>query len=126
MKLEYKEELRKDFTKNYLKIIYNPMTGIFSEIYLYNYEHGIIKAANGIKTVHRWENEEEAQSHSYLNRRYTVAFLNNEAADITLEKEIINELLKYLKTISIREEEEKIIHKTVKYIEELSSNTLSE
>ena len=69
--LEYKEELRRDFTKNYLKIIYNKKTEIYNKIYLYNYEHGIIEITNGVKTVHRWENEEEAQSHSYLNRRYT-------------------------------------------------------
>ncbi|QQO10367.1 hypothetical protein [Breznakiella homolactica] len=121
--LEYKEELRTDFTKNYLKIIYNKKTELFKEIYFYNYEYGIIEVKNGVKTVHRWENEEEAQSHSYLNRRYTVTFLDGKINDIGLEKQIINEILKYLETIFIKKEEKIILNKMLKYIRKLYSNT---
>ena len=73
--LKYCEELRADFTKNYFKVIYNE-SGKCEKAYINTYELGTMEYKNEKIEMHRWENEDEAQSTSYLSRRYTQRILD--------------------------------------------------
>jgi hypothetical protein len=110
IKLEYRKIFRKDFTGNYIEIIYNKENNKFERIYFYDSENGTWEYQNGIKKIHRWENEDEAQSGSYLNRRYTSRLLNGEVDDPIAEDKIIRASCDFIKTKDIDEEERKIIN----------------
>ena len=73
--LKYCEELRADFTKNYFKVILDESEH-YEKIYISTYEAGTLEYKNGSFEMHRWENEDEAQSASYLSRRYTQRLLD--------------------------------------------------
>ena len=73
--LKYCEELRADFTKNYFKVILDEAEHC-EKIYINTYEAGTLEYKNGSVEMHRWENEDEAQSVSYLSRRYTQRLLD--------------------------------------------------
>jgi hypothetical protein len=68
---KYCQELRRDFVKNYLKAIFGS-DGKIAKIYINTYDYGTLEYKNGALEMHRWENEDEAQSGSYLARRYTL------------------------------------------------------
>ncbi|ULQ59503.1 hypothetical protein K7I13_13680 [Brucepastera parasyntrophica] len=111
--LEYREELKKDFTKNYIRIVYDGKTGVFTEIYLYNYEYGTVTVSGGKKSVHRWEDEDEAKSLSGINRRYTGIFLNGPANDGMTEQKIISAASGFLKAVKPGKSEMEIIRKAI-------------
>jgi hypothetical protein len=73
--LKYCEELRADFTKNFIKVIFDN-TEKCEKIYINTYELGTLEYKNGSIEMHRWENEDEAQSAGYLSRRYTQRLLD--------------------------------------------------
>jgi hypothetical protein len=68
---KYCQELRRDFVKNYLKVIFDA-GGKVTKVYINTYDYGTLEYKNGVLEMHRWENEDEAQSVSYLSRRYTL------------------------------------------------------
>jgi hypothetical protein len=68
---KYCQELRRDFVKNYLKVIFDAGKTI-TKVYINTYDCGTLEYKNGVLEMHRWENEDEAQSGSYLSRRYTL------------------------------------------------------
>jgi hypothetical protein len=68
---KYCQELRRDFVKTYLKVIFDA-GGKVAKIYINTYDYGTLEYKNGVLEMHRWENEDEAQSVSYLSRRYTL------------------------------------------------------
>ena len=117
--IEYKEELKEDFTKNYIEIEYESDKDKFLNIYFYNYEYGTINIKDGIKVVHRWENDDEAKSHSYLSRRYTVVFLNGIVDDFEIESKIIDAVLEFIKSKSMENGEMEIINRAVEYTKSL-------
>jgi hypothetical protein len=109
IKLEYRKKFREDFTGNYIEILYDKEQNQFERIYFYDSEHGTLEYQNGIKKIHRWENEDEAQSGSYLNRRYTSVLLDGIADDPNVENEIIKSSYNFIKTINLGEDETKIL-----------------
>ncbi len=116
MNIVLKELLRSDFTKNYLEIDYDEKLKRYNVVYLYNYAHGTISLVDGIKEVHRWESEEEAESASYLSRRYTSVFLDGMVNDSGTEDDIIREVLKYIDKQTISSEEQEIILRALDFI----------
>jgi hypothetical protein len=68
---KYCQELRRDFVKNYLKVIFDAGKTV-TKVYINTYDCGTLEYKNGVLEMHRWENEDEAQSGSYLSRRYTL------------------------------------------------------
>ena len=114
--IEYKELLTQDYTRNYLEIKYNENINKFIKVYLYNSEFGTIEIINNKKEVHKWETEDEAKNGSYLKRNYTIIGLNGITDNKILENKIIDENLKYIKKINIKEKELEIINKAIQYI----------
>jgi len=114
--IEYKELLTHDYSRNYLEIKYNENINKFIKVYLYNSEFGTIEIMNNKKEVHKWETEDEAKSGSYLKRNYTIIGLNGITDNKILENKIIDENLKYIKRINIKEKEMEIINKAIQYI----------
>jgi len=111
-----KELLTQDYTRNYLEIKYNENINKFIKVYLYNSEFGTIEIINNKKEVHKWETEDEAKNGSYLKRNYTIIGLNGITDNKILENKIIDENLKYIKKINIKEKELEIINKAIQYI----------
>jgi hypothetical protein len=68
---KYCRELRRDFVRTYLKVIFDA-GGKIAKVYINTYDYGTLEYKNGVLEMHRWENEDEAQSGSYLARRYTL------------------------------------------------------
>jgi hypothetical protein len=113
IKLEYIKRLREDFTGNYIEIIFNKEKDVFTRIYFYDSKHGTLEYLNGIKKVHRWEDEDEAQSGSYLNRRYTSILLDGIISDPVREERIIESTYTFIKEINVKKAEMEIISKAI-------------
>ncbi|MDR1390097.1 MAG: hypothetical protein LBJ31_09005 [Treponema sp.] len=116
VKLVYQKKYRRDFTAIYTEIIYDDKNKTFELIYFYDSESGTLELKNGIKKIHRWEDEDEAQSGSYLNRRFTTVLLDGAANDSATEDRIINANLSYIKTLHVGERETALIGSAVKKI----------
>jgi len=114
--LEYKEELTPDYARNYLELFYDETKETFEKIYLYNSEYGTIEVVNSKKKMNKWETEDQAQSGSYLNKNYPIICLNGVTDDAQLENNIIEENLKYIKTLNINEKHGKIIENAIQYL----------
>ena len=120
--LEYKSLLKPDYTENYLEIIYDKDKNLFETIYFYNWEHGTIKLENGKKVMRRWEEESEAQTGSYLKRHYPVICLNGVTYDTDTENKIIEENMKYVKSINTKPEEMEIINNAIILLKHTKEN----
>jgi hypothetical protein len=105
--LKYSEELRADFVKNFCKIIYNEKTGKYTKIFINTYELGTLEWINGSTELHRWENEDEAQSASYLSKHYTQRILDGHLKDPDAEKIMLGIIQESLASQKIREQERK-------------------
>lgn len=116
MKIEYKESLRSNFTKNYIEIEYDETRKQYVSIYLYNYAHGTISVTGGRKEVHRWESEDEAESVSYISRRYTTVILNGAPDDPETEGHIIQSISDYIDAAPIPPKDREIISGAFDYI----------
>jgi hypothetical protein len=125
IKLEYRKKFREDFTAYYVEIIYDKENNKFERIYFYDYMNGTIKYEKDIKEVHRWEDEDEAQFGSYLNRRYTTILLNGIVDDPVIEDKIIGSNYEFIKTINIKENELEILNKAIKYIKNNRSPSMA-
>jgi hypothetical protein len=119
--LEYKENIKPDYCKNYFEIYYEDIKNIFKSIYLYNSQYGTIKIENGKKEIHKWETEDEAQAGSYLKRNYPAICLDGITSNPIIENNIIIENMNYIKTLGLTEKELLIIEKAIKYLNEVSS-----
>ena len=116
--LEYAESLNREYTKNYIEIIFDKTHNNFDTIYLYNSKHGTITFEKGKKEIHRWENEDEAQSGSYLDKHYPILCLNGITADPVTERKIIEENHKYITTLHLDEEKTRILEEAFRMIQE--------
>jgi hypothetical protein len=117
--IEYKEYIKEDYAKNYMEIIYDKINNFFTKIYIYNWEYGIIDVKNNKKEIHKWENEDDAQFGSYLNKHYPIICLNGKTNDPAIEENIINENIKYIKTLNIEKEKMEIINYALKYLKDI-------
>jgi hypothetical protein len=121
--IEYKEELRENFTKNYLEIKYNAKENEFIEIYFYNSDYGKIKYINGNKEMHTWETEDQAIKNSSLGRHFTQVCLNGVSTDMDTENKIIKENVEYLKTQKIDNATIKIINEAIRLIKKCATQS---
>ncbi len=88
-KILFEKLLRKDFVQSSIVIKYFENTFEVIQIIINNYEFGTIEISNNQKETHCWENENQAESVSYLQRRYTSILLNGEVKDPTFEDDLI-------------------------------------
>ena len=114
--LEYRESLSREYTGNYIEVIFDATNNNFDKIYLYNSEHGTITFEKGKKEIHRWENEDEAQSGSYLAKHYPVICLNGITDGPVTERMIIEENHKYISTLHLDEEKIRIMEEAFRII----------
>ena len=114
--LKYCEELRADFTKNYCKALFTEQ-GNFEKIYINCYEAGTLEYRNGKTEMHRWENEDEAQSASYLSKRYTQRLLNGVINEPSTKAQMIKIIRSSMNSSSIEKEDRELFDKALLMLE---------
>ena len=102
--LEFCEELREDFTKNFFKVVFNE-AGNCEKIYINCYEAGTLEYKNGFLEMHRWENEDEAQSGSYLSRHYTQRLLDGVVEGTDMKTTMISIIRSSISKAAIKKED---------------------
>ena len=117
--LKYCEELRADFTKNYFKVILDE-TEHCEKIYINTYEEGTLEYKNGIMEIHRWENEDEAQSASYLSRRYTQRLLDGVITEPDIKERMIGIIKSSMALSEIEEEDRRFFDNALLFLEATS------
>jgi hypothetical protein len=115
--LKYCEELRTDFTKNYMKVIVNE-AGALEKVYINTYELGTLEYKNGRIEMHRWENENEAQSGSFLSRHYPQRLLNGVVDEPAAKADMIGIIKSSMNGASIEPEEKLIFEKALVFLEQ--------
>ncbi len=91
-KIQFSHDLRKGFVRSSIVIKYNPIDRSTPSIYITHYLFGVIEIDEGIKSVHTWESESQAQSGSYLSRRYPVTLMNGVNNDSDFESNFLGAL----------------------------------
>jgi hypothetical protein len=99
--LKFCQELRSDFTKNFLKVVCSTGKNRYKKIFIHTYEFGTLELKKGIIEMHRWENEDEAQEISYLSRRYTQRILDGVLDDPGVKNAMITTVRKSLEECTI-------------------------
>lgn len=99
-KVQFSHDLRKGFVRSSIVIKYNPIDRSTPSIYITHYLFGIIEIDEGIKSVHTWETESQAQSGSYLSRRYPVTLMNGINNDSDFELNFLGALSTDIKEFS--------------------------
>jgi hypothetical protein len=118
--LEYKQNLRTDYTGNYMEIVFDRKNNIFEKKYIYNFKHGIIEFSGNKKQIHKWETEDEAQYGSYLNRHYPLICLDGIADDRELEENIIRENMNYIRTLNLEKSKIEIINTAIDFLKNMA------
>ena len=93
-KISISENIKEDCVLFSVSISYLYPTFKIVDANLNHFDYGIIHIVNGKKTIHSWENEEQAQKDSYLLRRFTVVLLNGINTNESFEKKFIENLKK--------------------------------
>ena len=114
--LKYCEELRADFTRNYCKVIFSEQ-GNCEKVYINCYEEGTLEYKNGSIEMHRWENEDEAQSVSYLSRRYTQRLLDGVINEPDTKTKMIETIRSSMNSSTIENEDRVLFEKALLILE---------
>ena len=114
--LKYCEELRKDFTKNFCKVVFNE-TGDCKKVYINCYEAGTLEYKSGFLEMHRWESEDEAQSLSYFNRHYTQRLLDGVVEGTDIKTRMIELVRSSMSSASIETEDRSFFVKALDFLE---------
>ena len=120
--LKYCEELRADFTKNFIKAVFNSSEEC-EKIYINTYELGTLEYKNGSIEMHRWENEDEAQSVGYLSRRYTTRLLDGVINGDDIKAGMIDLVKSSMDSSSIEEEDSVLFKKALDILEKQVYNS---
>jgi len=110
--IKYCEELRADFTKNFIKVIFSE-TENCEKVYINTYELGTLEYKNGCIEMHRWENEDEAQSASYLSRRYTQRLLDGVIEEPDMKAKMIEIIKSSINQADIEAEDRRFFEKAL-------------
>lgn len=88
-KISFASYLKKDYVAKSL-VVYVGRNDLIEKIFFSSNEHGTVEWVNGagLKNCHRWESEEQAQSPTYLTKRYT-SILSDGAVGIDYARETI-------------------------------------
>ena len=114
--LKYCEELRADFTKNFCKVIFSEQ-GNLQKIFINCYEAGTLEYQNGAVEMHRWENEDEAQSSSYLSKHYTQRLLDGVIEGDDIKSKMIEIIKSSIREAAIEDEDRILFDKAFKHLE---------
>jgi hypothetical protein len=115
--LKYCEELRKDFTKNFLKAVCDSGKRKYKKIFINAYEFGTLESRGKTVEMHRWENEDEAQGISYLSRHYTQRILDGVLDDPGVKQTMINSMRNSLEGKAIDGEHLKVFMGALEYLD---------
>ncbi|MDR0402489.1 MAG: hypothetical protein LBH35_02740 [Treponema sp.] len=113
---KYCQELRRDFVKNYLKVIFDG-GGNVAKIYINTYDCGTLEYKNGVLEMHRWENEDEAQSVSYLSRRYTMRIQDGFVSGDDVKQTMIGTVRSSMEANTIAEQDRKRFDEALTFLE---------
>jgi hypothetical protein len=87
--LKFESFLRDDFVRSSLVVVYNEVSLGVAQVTLNHIKYGIMELKPDYKDVHRWENEEEAQEASFLNRHFTTILLDGVVDNLSFEQDLI-------------------------------------
>jgi hypothetical protein len=141
--IKYCEELRRDFTKNFIKAIYHtPQADAVSQnllqaetanqnqqkpakVFINTYEFGTLEYKNGMLDMHRWENEDEAQSVSELSRRYTQRIMDGVIDDPGTKNAMVDALAASMQGKAIGTREQSLLEGALNFVRSLSNTSPS-
>lgn len=109
-KIYFTSYLRSDFVERSL-ILTLKEDHQLAGIHFSSNEHGTVEwiDGTGLAGCHRWENEDEARSASYLSKHYTAVLLDGEETMDYARKRIIPDVLAYLPRRRLKTFIEKIV-----------------
>lgn len=64
-------EQRKGFVRSSILVRGDLEKSCITYVYLNHFLYGMLKIDRGVKTIHRWEEEDEAQDVSFMSKHYT-------------------------------------------------------
>jgi hypothetical protein len=114
--LHYCEELRRDFTKNYVCTTVDSISKRYTEISISTYEHGTLELKHGALEMHRWEDEEEASAASYLNKRYTARFLDGIVTAPDAKLSILNAIAESIASKTIDDDDRALLKNALDFL----------
>ncbi len=88
--LIFESFLRENFVRSALIVRYDEKSMAVKKIYVNHYQFGTIEISKNRKEAHRWENEQEAQDISYLNRHFTTLALNGTVTQPAFEQDLLD------------------------------------
>jgi len=111
-KIYFTSYLRSDFVERSLVMTLNKNFTV-SHIYLNSYEHGSAEWYNGegLAESRFWESDDQAESSTYLTRRYTVRMANGPAKNEFAEKKIVPDVLDNMADRSFAKHVKRIVAK---------------
>ncbi|MDR2143492.1 MAG: hypothetical protein LBP29_03885 [Treponema sp.] len=115
---KYCQELRRGFVRNYLKVIFDA-SGKVAKMYINTYDYGTLEYKNGVLEMHRWENEDEAQSGSYLSRRYTLRIQDGIVKGDDPKQTMIGMLRSSMESNTIAEEDQRRFDDALNFLEKV-------
>ena len=118
--LKYCEELRADFTKNYFKVIFTEK-GSLQKVFINCYEEGTLEYKNNSIEMHRWENEDEAQSVSYLSKHYTQRLLDGVINVPDTKTKMIGIIKTSMKSAAIENDDRRFFDSALNFLETKSN-----
>lgn len=103
-KISFASFLKKDYIERAM-VIYLDANGIISKLFFSSNDHGSVEWINGqgLRNSRAWESEDEAQSQSYLSRRYTAILSDGNAGNEYARKRIIPDVLDNLESGDVAE-----------------------
>ncbi len=103
-KISFASFLKKDYVDKAM-VIYLDAKGVISKIFFSSNDHGSVEWINGqgLRNSRAWESEEDAQSKSYLTRRYTAILSDGAAGNDFARDRIIPDILENLASGEIAE-----------------------
>jgi hypothetical protein len=118
--LKYCEELRRDFVKNFLKVVCNIGKDTFKKIFVNTYEFGTLELRDDSIEMRRWESEDEAQEVSYLSRHYTQRLSDGVMDDPEIKTAMTGVLRESLEGKTVEREHLEIFLGALKYLDKFS------
>jgi hypothetical protein len=116
--LKYCEDFRVDFSKNYCNVVFSE-TGNCEKVYISSYEAGTLEYKDGVLEMHRWENEDEAQSVSYLSRHYTQRLLDGVVDGADIKANMIGIIRSSIAEAAIEAEDRRLFETALNLLENI-------
>ncbi len=114
--IKYCEQLRQDFTNNYIRVHCSSSKNEFPEIFINTYQYGTLEYKNGFTEMHRWESEDETQAVSYWSRTYPARIADGVMDDPEMKQHILKSIDESINSKNIDEDDLIIIKNALAFL----------